>query len=427
MAEHQDSVTQTSQKTSGKKKVTYYVFAMSKILHQPQTGEKRTMNIKTKNKLITPVALALLTAMAFNTNSIAGVAEVATLVPVAIPAKVGSTAGVKFVGIPVARPGIYEGTVTTLVPAGTGSGTPLSTVVTDSTLTTQLISELGASTVSTARVANDTFATADNQYLIEITSGPNIGLVKTVSAITSGGATVLGGFSKRLDVGTTYVLRKDWTIGSLLGTDSAGVAASGIRGGLVSSSDHIGVIRNARLELYYWNNTKWLPTSGAVAGVAYEHVRVPMSGGFYFKRNTATSTTVYLSGIYRPHRLQALLEGISGSVFTVSTPNYVDTTLAQTGLHRYVKSSSLVSAADELRIISANGTIASYFNAGSGTGYTSGFWNGSSANAPSWRSTASGNAAGSANSLVIPAGSAIMIKKSGADARLIGIDPAYTQ
>jgi hypothetical protein len=41
--------------------------------------------------------------------------------------------------------------------------------------------------------------------------------------------------------------------------------------------------------------------------------------------------------------------------------------------------------------------------------------------------TASGNAAGSANSLVIPAGSAIMIKKSGADARLIGIDPAYTQ
>ena len=84
-----------------------YVFGMTKILHQPQPGEKRTMNIKTKNKLITPVALALLTAMAFNTNSIAGVAEVATLVPVAIPAKVGTTAGVKFVGIPVARPGSF--------------------------------------------------------------------------------------------------------------------------------------------------------------------------------------------------------------------------------------------------------------------------------------------------------------------------------
>jgi hypothetical protein len=400
-----------------------YVLGMSKILQQPQTGEKCTMNIKTKNNLITPVALALLTAMAFNTNSIAGVAEVATLVPVAIPAKVGTTAGVKFVGIPVARPGIFEGSVTTLV----ASAASASTVVTDSKLTAQVVSELGSPTVSTARVSNDDFATADNQYVVEITSGPNIGLVKVVSAISAGGVTVLGGFNKRLDVGTTYVLRKDWNLGSLLGNDATAIAASGIKGGLVSGADHVGVVRNAKLELYYWTGSAWKPTSGSQAGVAYENVRLPMSGGFYFKRNTSSATTLYLSGIYRPHRLQALLEGASGSVFTVSTPNYVDTTLAQTGLHRYVKSSTLVSAADELRIISANGSIASYFNAGSGTGYTSGFWNGTSANAPSWRLTASGNAAGSANGLVIPAGSAIMIKKSGADARLIGIDPAYTQ
>jgi hypothetical protein len=417
------SVTQKSQKSSGKKKMADYVFYMTKFLHQPQTGEKRTMNIKTKNKLITPVALTLLTAMAFNSNLIAGVAEVATLVPVAIPAKVGTTAGVKFVGIPVARPGIFEGSVTTLVPSAASA----STVVTDSKLTAQVVSELGSPTVSTDRVTNDTFATDDNQYVVEITSGPNIGLVKVVSAISNGGVTVLGGFNKRLDLGTTYVLRKDWNLGSLLGNNANAIAAAGIKGGLVSGADHIGVVRNAKLELYYWTGSAWKPTSGSQAGVAYENIRIPMSGGFYFKRNTSSATTLYLSGIYRPHRLQALLEGGSGSVFTVSTPNYVDTALAQTGLHRYVKSSSVVGAADELRIISADGSIASYFNAGSGTGYTSGFWNGTSANAPSWRSTASGNAAGSANGLVIPAGSAIMIKKSGADARLIGIDPAYTQ
>ena len=380
------------------------------------------MNIKTKNNLITPVALALLTAMAFNTNSIAGVAEVATLVPVAIPAKVATTAGVKFVGIPVARPGIFEGSVTTLV----ASAASASTVVTDSKLTAQVVSELGNPTVSTARVSSNDFATEDNQYVVEITSGPNIGLVKVVSAISAGGVTVLGGFNKRLDEGTTYVLRKDWTFGTLLGSDATAIAASGIKGGLVSGADHVGVVRNAKLELYYWNGSAWKPTSAPQAGVAYENIRIPMSGGFYFKRNSSSATTLYLSGIYRPHRLQALLEGASGSVFTVSTPNYVNTTLAATGLHRYVKSSTLVSAADELRIISADGSIASYFNAGSGTGYTSGFWNGTSANAPSWRPTGSG-AAGSANGLVIPAGSAIMIKKSGADARLIGIDPAYTQ
>lgn len=381
------------------------------------------MNMNTKNNLIAPMALALLTAMAFNSNLIAGVAEVATLVPVAIPAKVGTTAGVKFVGIPVARPGIFEGSVTTLV----ASAASASTVVTDSKLTAQVVSELGNPTVSTSRVSDNVFATEDNQYVIELTSGPNIGLVKVVSAISSGGVTVLGGFNKRLDVGTTYVLRKDMTLATLLGNNPTEIAASGIKGGLVSGADHVGVVRNAKLELYYWTGSAWKPTSGSVAGVTYEQVRIPMSGGFYFKRNTSSATTIFLAGIYRPHRLQALLEGISGSVFTVSTPNYVDTTLAQTGLHRYVKSSTLVSAADELRIISANGSIASYFNAGSGTGYTSGFWNGTSANAPSWRLTASGNSAGSANSLVIPAGSAIMIKKSGADARLIGIDPAYTQ
>ena len=381
------------------------------------------MNMNTKNNLITPVALALLTAMAFNSNLIAGVAEVATLVPVAIPAKVGTTAGVKFVGIPVARPGIFEGSITTLVPSAASA----STVVTDSKFTAQVVSELGNPTVSTARVSDNVFATEDNQYVIELTSGPNIGLVKVVSAISSGGVTVLGGFNKRLDVGTTYVLRKDMTLASLLGNDATQIAASGIKGGIISGADHVGVVRNAKLELYFWNGSAWKPTSGSVVGVAYEHVRIPMSGGFYFKRNTTSATTLFLTGIYRPHRLQALLEGISGSVFTVSTPNYVDTTLAATGLHRCVKSSTLVSAADELRIIAANGSIASYFNAGSGTGFTSGFWNGTSASAPSWRSTASGNSAGSANSLVIPAGSAIMIKKSGADARLIGIDPAYTQ
>jgi len=91
-----------------------------------------------------------------------------------------------------------------------------------------------------------------------------------------------------------------------------------------------------------------------------------------------------------------------------------------------VKSSTLVASADEIRIIGPTGAITSYFNAGSGSAYTSGFWNGTSSAAPSWRSTASGQAAGSANGLVIPAGSAVLIKKSGTDSRLIGIDPAYT-
>lgn len=370
------------------------------------------------------VSLALLAISLLSTPStpFAGVAEVSTLIPVSVPAKVGTVAGAKFVGLPVARPSLYEGAVTSAVAANTGA----STLVTDANLTAAVLDALGIASVSTARVTDNSFATGDDQYVVEFTSGPNIGLVKTVSAVSAGGATVLGGLKAGLAVGTTYVLRKDWTLGSLFGYNNTAVTASGLKGGLVSGADHIGVVRNAKLELYYWTGTAWKPTSGSVSGVAYEHVRIPLSGGFYFKRNTTSATTAYLSGVYRPHRLQTLLEGGSGAVFTVSTPNFKDTTLAETGLHRYVKSSTLVASADEIRIIGPTGAITSYFNAGSGSAYTSGFWNGTSPAAPSWRSTASGQAAGSANSLVIPAGSAILIKKSGTDSRLIGIDPAYT-
>ncbi len=378
-----------------------------------------------KNQASFVFAMVAAAILAGPSASRAGVGEASALFPVTIPAKTSGVAGVKFVGIPVARPSIYEGLVTTTVPANSNS----STVFSDSGFDAIVKAALGNPVASTARVTDNNFATEDNQYVLEITSGANIGLTKIISSFSTGGVTVVGGFALPVEAGTKYVIRKDWTLGTLFGNTAAAIAASGLSGGLASSADNIGLVRSGVLELYYWTGSAWKPTRNVATGIDYSHVRVPLSGGIYVKRNKTTDATLYMTGIYRPTRLQALLEGADNAVFAVSTPNFKDTTLAETGLHRYVKTSTLISACDEVRVLTSAGTVQSYVNSASqsANGYTGGFWNGSSTNPPSWKSTRSGGAAGSANNLVIPAGSAVLIKKEGAGARQLGIDPAYTQ
>lgn len=377
-----------------------------------------------KNQASFVFAMVAAAILAGPSASRAGVGEASALFPVTIPAKTSGVAGVKFVGIPVARPSIYEGLVTTTVAANSNS----STVFSDSGLDNSALAALGNPVASTARVTDNNFATEDNQYVLEITSGANVGLTKIISSFSTGGVTVVGGFALPVERGTKYVIRKDWTLGTLFGNTAAAIAASGLSGGLASSADNIGLVRSGVLELYYWSGSAWKPTRNVVTGIDYSQVRVPLSGGIYVKRNKTSVTTLYMTGIYRPTRLQALLEGADNAVFAVSTPNFKDTTLAETGLHRYVKSSPLISVCDEVRVLTSAGTVQSYVNSASSNanGYTGGYWNGSTTNAPSWRSTRSG-VAGSANGLVIPAGSAVLIKKEGAGARQLGIDPAYTQ
>lgn len=377
-----------------------------------------------KNQASFVFAMVAAAILAGPSASRAGVGEASALFPVTIPAKTSGVAGVKFVGIPVARPSIYEGLVTTTVAANSNS----STVFSDSGLDNSALAALGNPVASTARVTDNNFATEDNQYVLEITSGANVGLTKIISSFSTGGVTVVGGFALPVEPGTKYVIRKDWTLGTLFGNTAAAIAASGLSGGLASSADNIGLVRSGVLELYYWSGSAWKPTRNVVTGIDYSQVRVPLSGGIYVKRNKTSVTTLYMTGIYRPTRLQALLEGADNAVFAVSTPNFKDTTLAETGLHRYVKSSPLISVCDEVRVLTSAGTVQSYVNSASSNanGYTGGYWNGSTTNAPSWRSTRSG-VAGSANGLVIPAGSAVLIKKEGAGARQLGIDPAYTQ
>jgi hypothetical protein len=392
-------------------------------------GENSNMKNHT-SFVFAAVAAAIL---AGSTTSRAGVGEAAAIVPVTIPAKSGGIAGVKFIGIPVARPSIYEGLVTARVAANSTTNTAtnpaFTTVVTDTNFDAGVIAGIWGTNVvvETAGLGSNTnVPSTDNNYVLEITSGPMVGLTKPVTAVAANGVTVSGGFSLDLAENTKYVIRKDWTLGTLFGSTAGEIAAAGVTGGLSSSADNLGLVKNDILSLYYWANTAWKPTRNFVAGVTYQHIRVPLSGGVYVKRNGSTAATLYLTGIYRPTRLQALLEGLDNSVFAVTTPNFKDITLAETGLHRYVRSNTLNSACDEVRVVDKTGVVKSYVNSASGAAYTAYFWNGTSTNPPSWKSTRSGGA-GSANNVVIPAGSAVLIKKETASPRLIGLDPSYTQ
>jgi hypothetical protein len=406
---------------------------LKNLEHQIQ-GEKQNM----KSNASFVFAMMVAAMIAGSTASQAGVGEAAALFPVTIPAKTGGVPGVKFVGIPVARPAIYEGLVTAQVAANstttTAANPAFTTVVTDANFDAAVISRIwGANKVVETKGlgANTDVPASDNNYVLEITSGPMVGLTKSVTAADVGGLTVQGGFSLNLSVNTKYVLRKDWTLGTLFGNNAAEAAAAGVTTGISSTGDNLGVIKNDILTLYYMTTAgQWRPTRSYDSTKTYQHIRVPLSGGVYVKRNASLAGTLYLSGIYRPTRLQALLEGPDNSVFAVSTPNFKDVTLTETGLHRYVRSSIANSACDEVRVVDATGVVRSYVNSaasGTGTGYTSFFWDGTSATAPSWKSTRGTTLAGSANSVVIPAGSAVLIKKESATPRLIGLDPSYTQ
>lgn len=389
-----------------------------------------------KNNTSFVFAMMVAAMIAGPTASQAGVGEAAALFPVTIPAKTGGVPGVKFVGIPVARPAIYEGLVTAQVAANSTTNTAtnpaFTTVVTDTNFNTNVISQIWGTNkvVETAGLGSNTnVPTSDNNYVLEITSGPMVGLTKSVTAADAGGLSVQGGFSLNLDANTKYVLRKDWTLGTLFGNSATDIAAAGVTGGLSSTGDNLGVIKNDILTLYFWSSTggQWRPTRNYNSNNTYQNIRIPLSGGVYAKRNASTAGTLYLSGIFRPTRLQALLEGPDNSVFAVTSPNFKDITLEETGLHRYVRSSTANSVCDEVRVVDTTGVVRSYVNSATGAGYTSFFWNSSNAISPSWKSTRGAAAAGSANSLVIPAGSAVLIKKESASPRLIGLDPTFAQ
>jgi len=208
---------------------------------------------------------------------------------------------------------------------------------------------------------------SDNHYVVEITSGPSTGLIKIVTAFGTNQITVNGGLPA-LTVGTTFILRKDHTLGSLFGNaDSAGaLTKSGlISGSTAGSADVVSVLDSTGTwkKFFYRAGTGWKLTT-ARTGADRQYVRVSLGTGVLL--TPVTTKTISMSGEYRGTRSRVSLVN---QATIVANPFPVATTLADSDLATSLTKGSTASSSDELRFLE-NGAFVNYF-ARSGTGVTS--------------------------------------------------------
>jgi hypothetical protein len=341
---------------------------------------------KTSVVLVLAASLASMVQAQINTNEIAGdLAAVYLNQPVVLSA--GSPA---LVGASLARPAILKGELNAAVADG---ATTLVAVGTD-TFT-------GLSLAGGPEDAPD----SDNHYIIEFTSGPFTGLIKQVTAFSGSTATVAGGLPQ-IDANTRFVLRKDHTLGSLFGTSDASliVTRSGLTSGSTAgSADVVSVLNSAGqwVKYFYRSGTGWKLTT-ARTGSDRQHVRVSLGTGVLV--SPTASKTIGLSGEYRGTRARVTLVN---AATIVANPYPVSTSLAQTDLASSLAKSTTAGNSDELRFLE-NGRLVNYFaRSGTGTFSPGGI------EYAGFRPSLNRNGSNVDDSISIPAGGAVLVKRAG--------------
>lgn len=232
---------------------------------------------------------ALVISLPLHGNA-ADIAKPSLLVPVTVTASSGGISGQRFVGLNVCRPTIGEGRLSAAVVSGA----------------TQFTADADA--IFTGIVPS-TLGTSDNSYIVEFTSGAYVGLIKKISSINGRTATVVGTLPA-LDNATTFLLRKDWTLGSLFGTTALEVAAKGLTAGAsAGSATRIGVLNSSGvIVFYFYKNTTtqggagWRASSTRTDGVDRQHIQLATGTGFAVQNGNLTALTFNLAGEARPTR-----------------------------------------------------------------------------------------------------------------------------
>ena len=262
---------------------------MQSEFHNNKTITKGvSMRNKITANLLRGVA-ALVVALPLHGNA-ADIAKPSLLVPVTVAASSGGIAGQRFVGLNVCRPTIGEGRLS----AAVVSGATTFTADADAIFTGIVPSTLG---------------TSDNSYIVEFTSGAYVGLIKRISSISGRTATVVGTLPA-LDNATTFLLRKDWTLGQLFGATAAEIAAKGLTAGASGgSATRIGVLSPSGVIAYYFfknsttqGGTGWRAAATRTDGVDRQHIQVGTGSGFAVQNGNTTAVNFNLAGEARPTR-----------------------------------------------------------------------------------------------------------------------------
>lgn len=357
------------------------------------------MRNKITTNLLRGVA-ALVVALPLHGNA-ADIAKPSLLVPVTVVASSGGIAGQRFVGLNVCRPTIGEGRLSAAVSSGA----------------TQFTADADA---IFSGIVPSTLGTSDDSYIVEFTSGAYVGLIKKISSISGRTATVVGTLPA-LDNATTFILRKDWTIGTLFGATASEVAAKGLTAGAsAGSATRIGVLNSSGVIAYYFFKNSasqggmgWRAAATRTDGVDRQHIQVGTGSGFAVQNGNTTALNFNLAGEARPTRNIVSLD----STFTlVANPQNKSVTIADllgstpvSGLN--LKSgavgASSAGSADEFTLMDSN-VARKYFY------YTQGGVN-------KWRLSVLRTGADQ-NTVTVGESDAMLVKRAGAVTKFLGLE-----
>lgn len=306
----------------------------------------------------------------------------------------------KIVANPFVRPVVHEGTVT-------GSG-PSS------------ISESGA---FTAGAFNE--AAGDNKYELEITSGRHIGLILPVLSNSVSTVFLNGTIPAQLKDGSTFVIRKSWTPGSLFGTNVGSVTNAGMKSATTANAATQlqildPLLNQFTLSIFFRSTSgEWRIASAPTTATNLYDVRLGPPAVFVLAQGgSAGAATPRMVGEVRKTRTLFPAGGGTSNYRTlIANPNHQAITLAAAGLFNTngessatnsVKAATTANVADELtKFNGQNNTTASYFRH-----TTSGDWRISGTTTPS-------------NTVAIAAGEGAILKRNSTGQAHVAIDPTF--
>jgi hypothetical protein len=362
-----------------------------------------TKGVSMRNKITTNLlrgVAALVVALPLHGNA-ADIAKPSLLVPVTVVASSGGIAGQRFVGLNVCRPTIGEGRLSAAVVSGANQFTADADAI-------------------FSGIVPSTLGTSDNSYIIEFTSGAYVGLIKKVASIDGRTATVVGTLPA-LDNATSFLLRKDWNLGTLFGATASEVAAKGLTAGAsAGSATRIGVLNASGVIAYYFfkNTTSqggigWRSSATRTDGVDRQYIQVGTGSGFAVQNGNTTALNFNLAGEARPTRNIVSLD----STFTlVANPQNRSVTIADLlgsapvnglTLKSGAVGASSAGSADEFTLMDSN-VARKYFY------YTQGGVN-------KWRLSVLRTGADQ-NTVTVGESDAMLVKRAGAVTKFLGLE-----
>jgi uncharacterized protein (TIGR02597 family) len=207
--------------------------------------------------------------------------------------------------------------------------------------------------------ANQFNGTANRHYL-QLTAGPNSGLVTEVLATTANTLTLADNINDVLTANVTgFKVIPYWTLGTAL------PSGGGLNGGAnATAADTVAIFNNGVPATYFYN-TSVTPNQWRTGGTDASNVIIPPGNGLLVTRKVAGDVQLVIAGGVPLGATEALIGGGTSSAArnsVVSNPYpLASVTLANSGLAAVLTGGANATAADTVQIYNSSGVPTTYF------------------------------------------------------------------